>query len=215
MSFVLFTTDSKDVSVVSASIDMPIHGAWKASMELDGDSPAIGDACTIIAPDSQWSGTVIWSQSEWNRVKVVVVGGKGKLSEECEPQQFKEADVKLLVKDTLGAETISSSSDASILGKSFPWWVRYATPRTTALDSIVSAADANWRVLDDGSVWVGVDSFPAVSTIAWELSDAHQKITMATDYPTIRPGITLNTRKIVHVSHVFGASIRTIATYTK
>jgi hypothetical protein len=70
---------------------------------------------------------------------------------------------------------------------------------------LLDALGATWRVLDDGSVWVGGDAWPdsgwAHQTLASDEALARQLL--AGEAATLRPGTTLDGRRVTTCSYVF------------
>jgi hypothetical protein len=114
---------------------------------------------------------------------------------------------------TDAGELLSTSADSAILSTTFPAWSRMSTGAGTSLAALVAAAGATWRVLTDGTVWVGVESWPTSTMKADAISympEASRRV-VATLLPTILPGQVYDGEHVSVVQHVLTSrSIRTI-----
>ncbi len=106
------------------------------------------------------------------------------------------------------SESLSSASSASLLAAVLPRWVRTAGPAGNALSALLSRTPgAAWRVLPDGTVWAGVDEWPASDADYALLEDdaSERRLVLASD-ELLTPGVTLDGRRLSHLVHTVTAS---------
>jgi hypothetical protein len=205
---------AQGVVLLGCEVTMRDVGAWRGWVEIDWDGEAEAPTGPFVfdIDGVEFRATVVPGRSgAWGgRMRVYVVGGAGGLDEELPVQNYAGGvtRIKTVVDDILRAsgETLSSEADATILATQLPSWQRSAGPATAALDLVLAQAGATWRVLRDGTVWVGVDSWPEVepSGTVLESDWADGVITVAPDFPTLVPGITVREQKISEVRHELG-----------
>jgi hypothetical protein len=95
---------------------------------------------------------------------------------------------------TDSGESLSASSDPAILNYTLNGgWVRFASPGSSALLAILDSIPntPSWRVVPDGSIWVGYETWPVVNldNTAYLKSDpSHSSIMIGSYDPDIAPG---------------------------
>jgi len=127
----------------------------------------------------------------------LVVGGAGGLSTQLEPTQFVSPFMSDVISSALlgTGEVLSSDTSTALLQTQIASWRRPARTLGRELDAICEAlgADTTWRVLSDGTLWVGNEPetpIPAdvqdYDVMSW---DASQGMTViASEDPTVLPG---------------------------
>lgn len=129
---------------------------------------------------TSFSGTVLRSGSADGKVSAVVVGGKGGGLKTLPSKMYDYSlPARLILSDALkdAGETLSTGGDQAAqqqaLTTQIPRYVRAAGTLSEQLDQLVSALPAGtcWRVLLDGTVWVGVDAWQAAPAFDHTLSD--------------------------------------------
>ncbi len=195
-------------------------GAWHADLELDSDA-ALSGAVTLEEEGITFVGTVVRSGSFGGRTRARVVGGSGGLSKALPARNYASGVLKLstVIGDILreAGETLSSTSDASILSAQLPKWHREAGLASHALVQAVDAAGAVWRVLRDGTIWVGAETWPIVSPAHVLIDEdwCDGVLTIAPDAPELLPGTTFLGHRIEMVRHYSGpGGLRTDAHLT-
>lgn len=202
---------ANSVAVIGGTIDFPLTGTWTADLRLDqpdGSGFAPGTSVTVTAEGGySVKGTVPTGRTGdfLDAVHVRLVGGAGGLGMLAAAQAFAQPGV--FVRDVVNAlmaasgETLSPTADQTFLGTSLGGW--FITPRPvgqciqTLVDVVNRQQNAayNWRVLADGTVWFGQESWPSASgtfdilrqrpeDAAWDLG---------VESPFVMPGTTLDT----------------------
>jgi hypothetical protein len=209
-----------DIRVNSGEIAMPRIGTWVADFALDGAPPT--GACTISVADGAvvFRGTVVRTNSFRERHSVLVVGGAGGLSGYVPHKHHRAVPVETPIGAILAdaGETLSSTSDAATLRTRLAAWSRRAGTGGDALTTLLDDVGAAWRVLDDGTVWVGAETWPAATVAMQVTSDGgtQDSAEVATDLPVLRPGTTVGGRKVSTVIHRFDPNrVRTKLLYER
>ena len=111
-------------------------------------------------------------------------------------------------------ETAAASADTNLLSTTLPAWCVRGAGVGMQLDELVVALRATWRVLLDGTIWVGQESWPEadVDLELMELSPPEDRAMFKCEAPSLLPGTTLDGRRVSRVEHLIGeASVRTVA----
>src|SRR5688500_17563583 len=167
--------------LLSANIKLQETGKWEADLEID---LAREGSAEQFAPDdtgkiritlehegAEFVGTVLSGDARGERFECRMVGGAGGLDTELPAASYLSAvGVKLSqpVGDVLtgAGETLSDTVAEEALEERLPRWSRSEGKAIRALERIVQAAKFNWRVLRDGTIWFGVDTFPESEAVA-------------------------------------------------
>lgn len=194
-----------DAPVLDARVHMPRVGAWTLAARVEAATAPTG-AVTFTGGGLTLSGTVVRARAWRGGVEALVVGGAGGLAKRLDPKDFRNATVKVVLQDTLGAagEALASSSDAGALAASLNAWVRVAGSAGATLAQLAELGAAAWRVLADGTIWFGPESWPELSTPAEivEAEPARARELVWTERLTLRPGVTFRSRKVERVEHL-------------
>jgi len=193
-------------TVLTAEITEPRTGAWHADITLDATELTSPVALSIEGV--AFAGTVLRSGVHGGRFGARVVGGKGGLSVELVAKNYSTVSgtkLSVVLADILRecGETLSASAESAVTGRTLTKWHRSAGPASHALVRLLDAAGAVFRVLRDGTIWVGAQTYP-------EAKPTHTLIdedwvagisTIATDTPILEPGVTFRGQKIESVVH--------------
>lgn len=203
--------------VLRCEITMPSTGAWFARLAVD-DNGAPEGTVTIAAADGRatWRGTAYRSGVARDMWLALVVGGGGGLADDLTPKFYRGATVGLVLREALQAagERLSPASDQGILGTALEAWTRASGSLSTCIRMVCRATGATWRVLSDGTVWVGRETWPAMSLAHEEIRvDPHAgRLEIASEVPALIPGVMLSGRRVTRVEHKIDSdSIRTVA----
>jgi len=182
-------------------------GNWTADLEVSSDEPITG-AQTLEAFGIEFVGTVKRTPTVIaGRCKVRLIGGAGKLTQEIPARQWANSPtVREIITSALTAigDKLSATSDSALLAKRVDQWKRNEAPASRAIQAICDNQGALWRVLRDGTVWVGYASYPEVTT-EHDLMDEDWSagvIEIAPDAPELVPGITFRGQQIRYVVHL-------------
>lgn len=209
--------------VLSAELRIPRLGAWHANVESDGDT-ALSGSVELDLDGSKWQGTILPGQSgvSAGRVRSWVVGGKGGLQKELAPRHYHDVSLGTVVGDILreSGESLAPGSETS---RKLSAWQRLKGPAAHSLVKLVDHAGLAWRVLGDGKIWIGTETWPAVEPNAEVLDEdwmmGTQNIAPADDFADVAallPGTTFGGHRIEQVVHHYEPrSIRTILHFSQ
>lgn len=185
-------------------LTMPRTGAWHVGVTVDGEIPLTG-AVTLDLVGVKFLGTVVRGQPFVGDTKLWIVGGGGGMSRKLDAKNYSSGpSVRTIVKEILGdKETLSLESDAGILNSVLPNYHRMEGIASHALTTVLGKLGAVWRILADGTVWIGKDTYPEVA-VPHVLEDEDWFsgiLNIAPEAPTLRPGVTFLGHKIEEVVH--------------
>lgn len=204
--------------ILAAKVHMQRSREWTALVSIDQldieEEPPTGPFSFVIE-NIEFRCSILpgrSGRSQGGRTTLRVVGGAGGLAHSLEVKNYGSGTttVKSIVADIMrdSGETLSADSDKTILAKRIESWQRVAGPGRMALDRILGKVGATWRILRDGTVWIGVDTWPEVEPDGTVLDDdwADGSIELAPDTPTMVPGIVVRGQRIEEVVHKLGPS---------
>jgi hypothetical protein len=206
------------VPLLSAHVTMQDRGTWHAHCEIDhpsDDAQVVTGPFTFNIDNVEFRGTVVPDRSgvqdgTGGRQQLYVVGGAGGLDTEIQVRNYASGQTRAqtIIEDILrdSGESLSTEADQTYLNKRVTGWQRAAGKAQLALDQICEAIGAQWRVLRDGTVWIGQDQWPEIEPSGTvEGQDwASGSVTVAPDFPTLVPGVIVRGQQIHQVEHHFG-----------
>lgn len=201
--------------VIAASITMPLLGAWHADAHLDASTAPTGRV-TLDVDGVQFVGSVFRSGVQAGRVHVRMVGGGGGLQRTLPGRFYVGLTARQPLLDALSeaGETLAATAEAAPLAFALGRWERQEGPAAHALTALARVVGATWRMLRDGTVWLGTDTWPT-ATVEHVLLDedwTNGVITVAPTTVALLPGVTFRDRRIAEVVHsVSAAGVRTEA----
>lgn len=194
--------------LLSATITLSRRGAWTADIETpNAPTVAAGDHVTLVLGSQSFVGTVHRSVAfEGRGPDVRIVGGRGGLSTLLTPAQFYRPTVRNVLDAALAAvgETLASSSDLTAIAKPLDFWERTSRTLGQELDAIANVTGLEWRMLPDGSVWMGTSLWAQSALTSYEVMDHVAdagKMVIAADDPVVFPGETLEGLRVSTVVH--------------
>jgi hypothetical protein len=186
-------------------LSMPLVGVWHADVESGGEPLADGAPASLELYGETFVGSSVRSSSLGGVTRTKLVGGAGRLSTELPAAHYVGATARTVLLAALGeaGETLSADSDPVALATRLDSWGRSAGPASRAIQRLCDWVGSTWRVLPDGTVWVGIPTWD-------EYSDEHRLLDedwgagsalIAPDAPTLRPGQTLGGVRMQYVVH--------------
>jgi hypothetical protein len=201
------------IPVFHGTICIPRVGAWSGDLAVDKQE-AITGACTLaIDGGLTLVGTAARSGVWLDTARLRVVAGAGGLGKTARPQHYRQTTMRVVLQDLLATagERLSATADASTLALTFPAWTTIAQPigrMIAALlgDTRLGPATA-WRVLADGRLWVGQETWPdsglANLTDYQDLAESPEEgiVELGVEAPRLLPGTVLGGRRVSYVEH--------------
>lgn len=152
--------------LTSLVLSMPRSGRWYLTGAV-ADTDAEPSE-TVAVTDDEGAALVcnIVAQAADSK-RVAAAGGPATLRAETTARSYVDAEVKTIAADLLGS-AYSKRSTPEIAKTRLPFWTRlgshsgHTVTVSEALRRLAEDVGAVWRVLDDGSVWIGVDTYPEI-----------------------------------------------------
>jgi hypothetical protein len=201
---------------ITAELRQPRVGAWFCDIEADAIAKTTGKV-RFKLDDLEFVATVLDANSgtDGNRSKIRVVAGNGNLTKTVSRSYSASTGVKVsvVVRDILKdcGEHLSDLSDADTLDVSLARWHIPESTAQTALTRLAEQTGASWRVLRDGTVWFGTETWPEVEPSGEITQQNWQEghVELASETPDMVPGTVFQGQKIEQVTHRYGVSLRT------
>jgi hypothetical protein len=192
------------LTVIEGTINFPYEGAWTSTLTIESDVAPTGRV-TIEGPGLDLTGTVMGGGSAFSRTTVRIVGGAGQLVRSIGPRWWRKAPLRLPLGDVCdqAGETLSTSIASSILDQQLPAWTRAEGRAALELDALASLVGGIWRVRDDGTIWMGIDTWPTLE-IDHRVTDVHvaqRWREIALDDYSVRPGVVLDGMHLGRVTY--------------
>jgi hypothetical protein len=207
--------------VISATLTVPRSGAWRLDALVDAESSAgLTGAVTLsfAGGTSIWKGWVFRGGESFGRVELQVVGGAGGLARQLPGKSYRNTTARVVATDILSAagETLSLAISPALLALPLAAWTRTKGSASTQLLALLGAFGdgVTWRVLADGSVWLGAESWVPAPALEHDLLEKDERAgrwaLAALEGHRLLPGQTFEGRHISAVEHTLSAeAIRT------
>jgi hypothetical protein len=212
------------VPVIRGTINMPLLGAWTADVVADSDEAMTGSAAIVLDGGLTLQGSIVRGDVFVGSLYLRIVGGAGGLMKASRVQDYRQTTVRGVASDLVrvAGERLSTTADASVLGTQLIAWTQVAQPVGSALTSLASdrrfGGAVAWRVLPDGSIWFGRETWPDAGLTAptdyQEIGALPSEGWMELGFavPTIGPGVTIGGRRVAFIQHsIDGDEVRTKA----
>lgn len=141
-------------------------GNWTAHLELANLVPAPTGLVTLSWLGRELTGQVVrGGQTKSGRVFVLVAGGSGHLGQAAPPQLtargYQNCPLSRILADLAAdaSESLSPTISAQVLSRTIASWPRRKVLASACLDDLARALGLVWRVLQDGTLWLGVPAF--------------------------------------------------------
>lgn len=201
-------------------ISLPLTGAWVADVAIDpatsgASLPDYGSQVTLYVGEGGFSltGAVRRINNAFDTVYARLVGGAGGLWETVGPKSYQNTTFGIIASDLLSSvsETLSPSVPAAIQNIMVNFWTVPEQPMFQALANLIVFArirtqtEVNWRVLTDGTIFVGVEQWPNTQMSTFDLmswSPAELEATIYAPDPRLVPGEIFQSSNVSNVEHV-------------
>lgn len=204
-------------SVSDGTVTLPRTGIWMADLVMtDVEIPA--GKVTVRLGNVLMPATVARAELVDGAIHLRLMGGNGDLSRTAKAKHYYHPIVKHVLADLLrdSGETLSVTSDTTTLGRGLESWTTLAFPTGTMLAALtrVIGPGINWRILHDGTFWIGPEAWPdsPLEYRSQSADGANAAEVIASDMPALWPGTKLGGRQVDTVIHDL-ASDRTTVLY--
>jgi hypothetical protein len=202
--------------VLEGVVRLPRVGVWQADLEMPAGVSLSGRATIKLADALTLVGTFARSGLDRRgRARARVVGGAAGLGRELAPKSYLNVPLRIPLTDVLtdAGEHLSATADPTVLALQLPAWSRMSQVAGLSFAALVDAAGATWRILLDGTAWVGIETWPTSNMTALAMSYEPERFrrTVATLIPTVLPGQVFEGERVALVQHVIApSSFRTV-----
>ncbi|MGB0890536.1 MAG: hypothetical protein ACPGWS_09655 [Solirubrobacterales bacterium] len=180
----------------NGEVIQPRVGPWRAYLRLtNGEAEDVTGAVTIEMGGRTMIGTSCdVGKSKGAQVSVSVCAGAGGMTETVSTRSYRTSTVREIVTDILSdaGETLSATADTATLDSVKPRWALLVGSASDALTRLLDSVGAVWRFADDGTVWLGPETWPTVEPEHVVVEETPEDATMAiaTESGTVAPGTT-------------------------
>lgn len=194
--------------VLRCSLHVPRTGVWHADVSVDAEDAAdLEGAVELVLAGATWKGTSRRAGPDVGRVELRVVGGAGGLSTELEPRYYADAPASVPLSDLMreSGETLSQSVSADVMNPVLARWTRSRGRAGRAIADLVQTLELDaWRLLADGTVWLGAESWPEVELEHDVISvdPVNDCAVLAVDELSLTPGTVVGGRGISRLMHL-------------
>lgn len=141
-------------------------GNWSARIELADLAPAPTGLVTLSWLGRELTGQVVRSgQTTAGRVFVQVAGGSGQLGQpvpaKLQARGYQNCPLGKVLDELAreAGETVSATITPAVRSRTLASWPRRNALASQCLDDLARSEGLVWRVLPDGSLWMGAPSF--------------------------------------------------------
>lgn len=213
MSGVELTCSIGTVDVENLVLRLPAHGNWVATMDIGrADAPVELSPATLkiarsTGPIDTFTGTVRRAQVTpgTQNLSVTIVGGSGLLLTEIAPRHHTAGTLTvpagLVAKGIADAavETLAPGVVAALDAYPLQRYTRVRGEAWAALDVLAADLGVEWRVLANGTLWLGAETWPAVDARAYYYRGDPRDgaVLYIPDGAPYRPGTTIDGARAV------------------
>lgn len=199
--------------VLVATVSFPRVGVWHAQLDIDADDITLfgGDVALVREDGSVFNGRVVTNGATAfaDRVRARIIGGNAGFGTPCEPKFYRAIPASTVLRDALGEGGEALSGTSTGIDAQLPFWVRHEASVGEAFEECVASLGCVWRVLDDGTVWVGKETWPSVALPPEDFvleEDGVARTATFANADGIRPGMTYEGRHIGRVEVTYAAA---------
>ena len=188
---------------------MPRVGAWTADLHLEPTAVVDGQVEVAITGGERLVGQVLSGDVAHGRLVTALIGGAGGLSADAIPRHYVGATVRTVLADLMRAsgERLSPTITTGVLNQPLAAWTVLRMTVGEQLDQLVAfglPTGIVWRILPDGTVWVGAETWSASKVKEWrelERRPRERRLELGLDAPALLPGTQLGDDQIDYVEH--------------
>lgn len=159
--------------IISINIEIPYHGTWIAT-NCHVDSNVIfniGDKVTLNFLDKTMPAIIFETDVYQDYQQCTLVGGTGLMSIELESKNYNSISIGQIVIDIAKqtGNSVSSLCNKELMNIIVPRFSIVKMSASLMLEKLLESYSALWRILPDGSLWVGYEQYPIVDITQYEV----------------------------------------------
>jgi len=165
MADVHISSISGEPAIIAGALHRNRAGNWTLIAEKIELESEISGQVTIQWLDLEFRGYVLRSRLNEGFCFAVIEGGAGGLTKQLQPKMYDLQVSAGMVANEIAAESGERISplSAAALASPLASWIRRAGSAGEQLSALADAIGAIWRVLPDGSIYIGQDSYTHLS----------------------------------------------------
>lgn len=191
---------ANDATIVEYTLTEPSSGNWALDVsvdveELDGD-------VDLLLSDVTMNGHVRHGTFDGGLWRGRIIGGYGGLDSDVQSRYYVSEILGTVLAEIAedSGERLSGEIAPSVLRTALPAWARPNAKASRAIDDLAAVAGLNWRVLRDGTIWIGEESYPETDAEYVKISQgAADVVTIAPTSLAVAPGDLFEGRRVADV----------------
>ena len=194
-------------TIASGMVELPRTGIWLADLKLlDQDVPSGRVVATMGGV--AMPATVAVAELVNGIIDLRIVGGAGGLGNTARAKHYHRPLARHVLDDLMrdAGEILSPTCTPDTVSTPLEAWTTLALPTGAILAALCAVLACNWRVLPDGTVWIGVETWPDSAAVfrSIETDGANATKILGTDEPAVWPGTLLGGRRVDSVTYDVG-----------
>jgi len=184
-------------AILRAHFHLPLAGVWSCDLEVDTDEDITGAVTLEVDGVETFRGTVTRGGVDHGAWCGRIVGGAAGLRGDLPALAYLNATFADVVRDALAEAGETLSTTSSTLAVTVARFHRAEGAAARAVQATADALGYGWRVLADGTVWLGAETWPASPEASLSLLDSNaqqRRYILGGDVLAIRPGQLLQVR---------------------
>lgn len=192
---------------------VPRIGRWSLEGKIDSDTEITGPVTVAVGDGSLTLQGAVDRGGEFVALaSAIIVAGAGGLDTVAKPKHYNSMQAGTIASDLLknAGEVLSGTSDPTLLATDLDAWTTAALPVGRLFRRLLAVlgADVAWRVLPDGSFWVGRETWPDSGLTAddvdvLEQDDEQGFALLGLKVPVMLAGTSLLGRNVSYVEYAF------------
>lgn len=179
-------------ALLSAVLRLHLLGVWTADVELPAQEAPSGLVSLVADTGEAFRGTVLSGGLSAGVWRGLLVGGVGGLRRQLDATHYRSATLADVLGDALiEAGESRAPGGVDLTAHVVDRWTRQRQSAARTVADVAAAVTVPWRVLADGSVWVGADAWedlPASDLVVVSEHRADGRYVLAGETLSLRPG---------------------------
>lgn len=188
----------EEIAIERGSLLLPYRGNWTFYYAQAASNTLVNGRCQLVYFGKKMPAYVVQTGINEGSVSGVLCGGYGGLSKNLKSQFYDSIHAYRVPIDDMmneSGEILSKSSTLSVLMQSVPQWTRKSGKMGDQLSDICDLDGSLWRVLTDGTIFVGKDTWSNAQSFNYNLlkiSPAYVSCQLSVRELGLVPGVKFN-----------------------